>query len=299
MNKLLLFIVSLLLVTPVVAPVALADSQAITLAEASKASGLVNGAQQRVLKEGIDVKQLALGMEEAYRLPPNEERLQLANQNSAELAISSPKNRQTKQALLQASFDFGLVLAMNIKQLFKILAIPEFIEGFKKSYKQGISSPQSAAASIVVSNYLQQQRLLGAEERLLKSQAFLAENAKRKDVVTTKSGLQYEILEPGNGAKPTVLDMVKMSYRDAKLNDDFSFPFTDEFSQEIYALRGDIPEGWRELFLLMNKNARYRVFLSPALGFGVAGVGEQVLPNEVFITEFTLLDIIPPPPVNY
>ncbi len=300
MKKLSLLLLGLILIVPSVwANTPSSSNPLVTLKEASHAAGLVNGSQQKLLKQNIDIKQLALGIEDAYRAEPTAERLQLASDSSAALAITDTKTTLSAEALTKASVDFGLVLAMSIKQPFKELDIPAFTEGFKKSYEHGISSPQSAAASLVVSHYFQQQRIIGADERLLKSKAFLAENAKRKGVVTTKTGLQYEVLEQGKGAKPTILDMVTVNYREAKLNNDFSYNFTEGLTKETYALRGDIPQGWLELFLLMNKGGRYRVFLPPALGYGAEGVGEQILPNELLITEFTLLDMIPPPPVNY
>lgn len=298
MNKLLILLFGLIVITPV----AWANPSTplpITLKEASHAAGLVNGSQQKLLKQNIDIKQLALGIEDAYRAEPTMERLQLASDNSAALAITTTKTTLNVDALKKASFDFGVVLAMSIKQPFKELDIPAFTEGFKKSYEHGISSPQSAAASLVISHYFQQQRMLGADERLLTAQTFLAENAKHKGIVTTKTGLQYEVLEQGKGTKPTILDMVVVSYREAKLNSDLSYTFAEGLKNETYALRGDIPEGWVELFILMNKGGRYRVFLPPALGYGAAGLGEQILPNSLLITEFTLLDTIPPPPVNF
>jgi FKBP-type peptidyl-prolyl cis-trans isomerase len=292
-------------------------NQLVTLSEASSAAGLVNGGQQHLLKQGIDIKQFALGVQEAYRAEPSVERLQLADETitalnitaakttlSAETKLSaetrlSTENKLSTEIVAQASFDVGLVLAMSIKQPFKELDIAAFTEGFKKSYKHGVTSPKSAAAALVLSNYFQQQRMLGVNERLMQSQAFLAENAKHKGIVITKTGLQYEVLEQGKGTKPTILDMVVVSYREAKLNDDLSYTFAEGLKNETYALRGDIPEGWVELFLLMNKGGRYRVFLPPALGYGAAGLGEQILPNSLLITEFTLLDTIPPPPVNF
>jgi FKBP-type peptidyl-prolyl cis-trans isomerase FklB len=162
-----------------------------------------------------------------------------------------------------------------------------------------ISEPKNTAERLLLGEYLRQQRLQGASERLLASQQFLAENAKRKGVITTKSGVQYEILDAGNGPKPTELDSVVVNYRQAKLNADLSYRFDESSEQVIYALRGDVPAGWLEVFMLMNKGARYRVFVPPALGYGIEGLGEQILPNEMLINEFTLIDIIPPPAVNY
>lgn len=300
MKKIGYYLFSLLLVMPL--SWAASPEQAITLAQASKAAGLNAGAQQRLLKLGIDLNQLALGVADGYSNKPDANRLIVLNKSSSLFPSPSAKSVKTpddKNALAQASFDLGILLAVENQPQLKTMDVSAFSEGFKTSYKKNIVSAKLAAAYLVVSNYYQQQRMQGAEESLLKSLAFLTENSKRNGVVMTASGLQYEVLVEGTGAKPTLLDMVTVNYRHSKPDSDFIYDSAAEGHSETMAMRGAMPEGWHELFLLMNKGARYRVYLPPALGFGAEGNGDALLPNEVLITEFTLLDIIPPPAVAY
>lgn len=283
-------------------PLAWADKQEklVTLEEASHAAGLNAGAQQRLLRNGIDVSQLALGITESYRAKPDDKRVEIARKSSSVFPIpTDKKSTADKNTLLQASFDLGILVAMENQEQLKTIDIHAFIEGFKKSYTKSIASPQLASASLVISHYSQQQRMKDADDNLAKSTEFLAENAKHKGVVVTQSGLQYEVLEEGNGPKPTVMDMVSVNYRHSKPNSDFLYDSAEHGHSETMAMRGVIPAGWKELFLLMNKGSRYRVYLPPALGFGAEGNGDALMPNEVLITEFTLLDIIPPPAVAY
>lgn len=274
----------------------------VTLAEVSNAAGLNVGAQQRLIRKNIDLKHLALGIAEAYSAKSGEDRMLKARESVAIFAAptangqakSTTTNRKNVQ---QANVDLGLILAVENQEQLKTIDIAAFMAGFKTGYTQNIASPQLATSSIVVDKYLQQVRMQGAEERLMKAQQFLAENANRKGVIMTTSGLQYEILQQGNGVKPTWQDMVKVNYRHTKPDSDFVYDSAAHNHSETMAMRGTIPKGWHELFLLMNKGSRYRVYLPPSLGWGEQGNGDNLLPNEVLITEFTLLDVIPPPPV--
>jgi FKBP-type peptidyl-prolyl cis-trans isomerase FklB len=259
----------------------------VTLEQASKAAGLNAGAQQNWLNKGIDLNKFALGISEAYKTKLSEKRLQKAHEHLD----------ASKKFLSKNSMDLGLVVASDCQNQLKKIDVSAFMEGFRVGYSQTVSSPELAKATLLIDNYYRQERLFGSEERLINSNKFLQENAKREGVVVTKSGLQYEMLEQGTGAKTTWMDMVQVNYCHTKPNSDFRYDSAEHGHSETMAMRGTIPEGWRELFLLMNKGARYRVYLPPDLGWGLEGNGDALLPNEVLITEFTLLDIIPPPPV--
>jgi FKBP-type peptidyl-prolyl cis-trans isomerase len=256
---------------------------------------------------GIDLTQVELGIAEAYRATPTKQQLQAAGESAAifpaPLALATKKAKATNATaadvnVLAASYSLGIVMAANAQTQFKRLDVPAYMQGFKRGYAKAIASPKLAAATVVVIKYYQQQRMVGAEDQLIKSTEFLLENAKRKGVIVTNSGLQYEILAQGTGAIATWKDMVQVNYRDTKPNSEYVYDSAEDSGPTTYAMRGAMPEGWRELFALMNKGARYRVYLPPNLGWGKEGAGETVLPNEVLITEFTLLDIIPPPPVS-
>ncbi len=289
MTKILLGALSFLMIVSIPFAWAETHEKLITLEEASKAAGLNSGAHQRSIREGIELKKLALGVAEAYSAKPNEKRLQKARE----------RTDINKKTLPQASVDLGIILGVENQAQLKVLNVSAFMDGFKKGYTQTLTSPELATNTVVVNNFIQQQRMLGAEERLTKAKEFLEQNARREGVIVTKSSLQYEILEQGSGPNVTWKDMVKVNYRNTKPNSHYLYDSSKDSGPTTFAMRGDIPEGWRELFMLMNKGSRYRVYLPPALGFGVEGEGEgdAVLPNEILITEFTLLDIIPPPPV--
>ena len=259
----------------------------VTLEVASKAAGLNAGAQQRLLRSNIHLKKLAQGVRDVYDAKPSQKRLEKAHQA---IAIG-------KKVTPYVSLELGIVVATELQEQLKVLSVPSFMEGFSEGYAKNIESTDLAAAAIVISEFIQQERMKGAEERLASANQFLAENAKKEGVIVTKSGLQYEVLQEGTGPKPKWADMVTVNYRHTKPGSDFMYDSAEHNHTETIPLRGAIPEGWRELFLLMNKGGRYRVYLSPKLGWGAEGNGDSLLPNEVLITEFSLIDIVPPPPV--
>lgn len=121
-------------------------------------------------------------------------------------------------------------------------------------------------------------------------QAFLAENAKRAGVVTLPSGLQYEVLQTGNGPKPGPTDVVTVHYRGA-LIDGREFDSSYRRGQPAsFPLNRVIP-GWTEGLQHMQVGARHRLFISPELAYGSRGAGAAVPPNATLVFDVELLGI--------
>jgi len=125
----------------------------------------------------------------------------------------------------------------------------------------------------------------------LKNNLFLENNKKNKNVITTASGLQYEVLREGTGTKPKATDKVKVHYH-GTLIDGTVFDSSVERGQPIeFALNQVIP-GWTEGVQLMPVGSKFRFFIPPALGYGGQAAG-KIKPNSILIFEVELLDIIP------
>lgn len=276
------------------------SNQVVALSQASYAAGLMAGSQQRLLKNGIDFNSLQKGVAETYLQFPDDHKVASARELAAHLLRSTDVSAPKKLPILlreEASYALGMLMALDAMQQLKVLEIVEYTKGFKAGFQKTIKPEKLAQATMLVSDYYQLERLKYADQRLEKAAIFLAENAKNPKVMTTATGLQYEILAEGNGDKPRMVDSVRVNYRHTKPDSDFFYDSAQNGHSETFPLRGAVPEGWRELFLLMSPGAKYRVYLPPALGFGLEGNGDYLLPNEVLITEFTLLEIIPPAPV--
>jgi FKBP-type peptidyl-prolyl cis-trans isomerase len=138
--------------------------------------------------------------------------------------------------------------------------------------------------------YQQKEKNMLAEKNQKEGDEFLAENKKKKGVVTTESGLQYIVLKEGNGPKPKKTDLVRVHYR-GMLIDGTEFDSSYKRSKSVvFSLQGIIP-GWIEALQLMTVGSKYTLFLPSNLGYGVNGASRLIGPNAVLIFEVELLGI--------
>ena len=128
------------------------------------------------------------------------------------------------------------------------------------------------------------------DENNSKGAAFLAENAKKPNIKTTPSGLQYEVLVPGTGTKsPSASDAVTVHYKGSTLDGN---EFDSSYSRgepTTFPLNRVIP-GWTEGVQLMTEGAKYRFFIPAELAYGERGAG-PIGPNETLVFEVELIKI--------
>ena len=117
-------------------------------------------------------------------------------------------------------------------------------------------------------------------------EAFLAENAKKEGVVSTASGLQYQVLAAGNGLQPSATDSVTVDYK-GSLIDGKEF---DSGKGISFPLNGVIP-GWTEGLQLMKEGAKYRFFIPSSLAYGESGAARVIPPNAALVFEVDLLKV--------
>lgn len=121
--------------------------------------------------------------------------------------------------------------------------------------------------------------------------AFLSENAKREGVKTTASGLQYEVLESGNGAQPTANDRVEVHYT-GKLIDGTVFDSSVERGvPATFGVTQVIP-GWVEALQLMHEGDQWRLYIPSDLAYGPNGAGGLIGPDTTLIFDVQLLRVI-------
>jgi len=120
-------------------------------------------------------------------------------------------------------------------------------------------------------------------------EAFLAENAKREGVKVTASGLQYEVLEPGNGPKPTAESTVKVHY-EGTLIDGTVFDSSYKRGEPISFPLNGVIKGWTEGLQLMPKGAKYKLYIPYQLAYGERGAGRDIPPFAALIFTVELLD---------
>ncbi len=119
---------------------------------------------------------------------------------------------------------------------------------------------------------------------------FLLENGKRAEVKTTASGLQYEVIKEGDGAKPVASDQVVVHYT-GKLIDGTVFDSSEERGEPATFGVTQVIPGWVEALQLMNVGSRWRLFIPSALAYGPQGAGGLIGPNQTLVFDVELLAI--------
>lgn len=119
---------------------------------------------------------------------------------------------------------------------------------------------------------------------------FLAENAKRPEVKTTASGLQYEIIEATIGQKPKATDKVKVHY-EGTLTDGTVFDSSYKRGEPITFGLNQVIKGWTEGLQLMSIGSKYKLYIPYQLGYGAQGAGAAIPPYAALIFTVELLGI--------
>ena len=127
---------------------------------------------------------------------------------------------------------------------------------------------------------------------LEKGQAWLAENAKRDGVVTTASGLQYEVVEKGDGGEhPEATSTVTVHYNGTLIDGTKFDSSYDRGEPATFPLNGVIP-GWTEGLQLMTKGDKFKFFIPTELGYGMRyRPGGVIGPNDALVFDVELLEI--------
>ena len=123
------------------------------------------------------------------------------------------------------------------------------------------------------------------------SEEFLAENRKKDGVITTPSGLQYQVIKEGSGPKPTSADKVKAIYKGELIN---GTVFDDSHGQAREFPVAGVVQGWQEALPMMATGSKWKLFVPPALGYGATQRGPVIEPNSVLVFEMELAEISKP-----
>lgn len=118
---------------------------------------------------------------------------------------------------------------------------------------------------------------------------YLYKNGKKAGVITTKSGLQYSVIEDGVGGKPASNANITVHQRCQLINGTI-LEDTYRENQPSEVRVEELIEGYQEGIQLMNKGARFRFFIPSELAWGKKGTGNKIPPNSVLIFDVRLLD---------
>ncbi len=129
-----------------------------------------------------------------------------------------------------------------------------------------------------------------AEDNQSEAERFLNENAAKSGIETLPSGVQYRVIEEGEGSRPSLDDTVTVHYRGSKPD---GREFDSSFRRGVPAVFqvNSVIEGWQEVLPLMREGAMWQVFLPPELAFGVRGDPPVIGPNEALQFDLRLVKI--------
>ncbi len=128
------------------------------------------------------------------------------------------------------------------------------------------------------------------------NQKFLADNSKKQGVTVRPSGLQYRVIKQGAGKSPTVNDVVNVTYK-GWLIDGTVFDQTQPGQQASFPAGALIP-GWVEALQLMKEGDEWEIVIPSELGYGPAGAGGVIPPNQTLVFDMALISVqaqTPPP----
>jgi len=130
-----------------------------------------------------------------------------------------------------------------------------------------------------------------AKENQAKSEAFLEKNRTKTGIVVLPSGLQYRIIEEGDGPRPGLNSRVRVHYRGSKTDGtEFDSSFARGVPEEFTV--NSVLKGWQEVLPLMKQGATWQIFVPPELAFGQRGNPPAVGPNEALTFDLKLIEIL-------
>ncbi|MBA2779783.1 FKBP-type peptidyl-prolyl cis-trans isomerase [Billgrantia kenyensis] len=211
---------------------------------------------------------------------------------AAPLALAAPETQDER-----LSYSLGIAYGQSIAQEYPDLDVDAFADAIRDII-EGNDPAMSADDMAETLSQFQQDALATrqaeaeqlAELNLSEGQAFLAENAEREEVTTTDSGLQYEVLESGDGESPGPSHHVEVHY-EGTLVDGTVFDSSLERGQPLSFRVDQVIEGWQEALQMMSVGDTWMLYIPPELGYGAQGQG-PIGPNETLIFRVELLDVM-------
>jgi len=192
------------------------------------------------------------------------------------------------------SYAVGLSIGQQIlKSGIEIFDFQSFTKGVETVYKDLTPEVDVYECQNILNEYFEKKEaemLSQTDEHKKAGENFLRENAKRPEIKTTKSGLQYEILKEGNGKTPTASDIVRVHYHGTLIDGKV---FDSSVKRGIPAEFGvnQVIKGWVEALQLMKVGSKYKLYIPSELGYGKQSAGITIKPNSVLIFEVELLSI--------
>lgn len=207
------------------------------------------------------------------------------------LGFSSINAQNLNTEMEKVSYSLGVNVAKSVKsQGLESIDSDAIAKAFKDVFEGNTLEISEEEANIVLQDYFGKLANEKQKANVEAGQKFLDENAKREGVVTTATGLQYEVLKEGSGDSPKETDNVTVHYHGTLIDGTVFDSSVDRGQPATFPVNGVIP-GWVEALQLMNPGAKYKLFIPSNLAYGERGAGGAIGPNATLVFEVELISI--------
>jgi FKBP-type peptidyl-prolyl cis-trans isomerase len=216
------------------------------------------------------------------------------------LVLTTSCSEGKKQVTLTSEADsLAYVLGMGYADYLKSIPVDVDLEVVLAGIRDATTGENTLIATAdagQITNRLgqkiqEEQQKVKSEKNKKEGEEFLAKNAKRSEVTTTASGLQYEVITKGDGPTPAATDRVRVHYRGTLL-DGTEFDSSYKRGEPAEFALNQVIKGWTEGLQLMNTGAKYKLYVPSELAYGERGAGGQIGPDATLVFEVELLDIM-------
>ena len=200
-------------------------------------------------------------------------------------------NAELTTQIDSVSYSLGISVANNLKNSgFESIETDAMASAFNDVFSDKEVRITEDEANLLIQDYFLELSEKKSQEATAEGSSVLIENAKKEGVITTSSGLQYEIITNGTGATPSESDKVTVHYHGTLLDGTVFDSSVDRGQPATFPVNGVIP-GWVEALQLMNVGSKYKLYIPSDLAYGERGAGGAIGPNATLIFEVELLSI--------
>jgi len=191
------------------------------------------------------------------------------------------------------SYAMGIYFSQSIVNQNIDMDVDTFIQAITDSLNKSELKLSQAEIQNALTTYQQQlaaKRNASAEGNKASGLKFLEVNKKKDGVVILDSGLQYKVINQGDGAKPNKNSTVKVHYH-GTLIDGKVFDSSYDRGQPITLSLNQVIKGWQEALPLMNVGSKWQIYVPAELAYGERGAGSSIGANETLIFDIELLAV--------
>jgi FKBP-type peptidyl-prolyl cis-trans isomerase FklB len=278
------------------------DSSVYNLSYSYGAQMALSLQQSDLTEDEKNADKLVEGVQKA--LDKDSAAIEIANE-LIKTRVQSKKISETTEEANNVAFNLGVVMLGRLPFMDAIEATDFDVNGIKDGYVDASSSDSlkltNTEMDSILQAYFEPKSKAYSEKMQAKQEAdasvfieqgvsFLAENAKKEGVITTESGLQYEVLKKGSGPKPTMESQVKTHYH-GTLIDGTVFDSSVERGEPATFPVGGVIKGWQEGIPLMSVGAKYRFYIPNNLAYGMQAPSPKIPAGSALIFEVEVLEI--------